>query len=113
MTIAEPLEQLDARLPGQILDGSPAETLAKARAARLRHPLVGRVPATLYDNSGVAGLESAVARSQAARALGALRLEFMKDDAPVEGSRLVESVVLAIDGADNDEALTQEREGKP
>jgi hypothetical protein len=112
MSFVELLEQLEARLPGQILDGTPAETLAKARAGRHRDALAGQIVALLFDKSGAAGVGSVLERSAPTHKLSVLCLGFMKDDAPVAGLRLVENVVLAIDGAYNDEALAQKGEGK-
>lgn len=112
MTFAELLQQLEKRLPGQILDGDAAETLAKARAGRHRHALAGKIIVSLFERSGLPDVAAPIMRSQAVTALAPIRLEFMKDDAPVEGFRLVEKVVHAIDGAFNDEALRLKAEGK-
>ena len=112
MTFSELLQQLEKRLPGQVLDGSAAETLEKARAGKHRHALAGKIIASLFEKSGLGDAAAPISRSQAITALAPIRLEFMKDDAPVEGFRLVEKIVHAIDGAFNDEALKQKAEGK-
>jgi len=113
MTFAELLQQLEQYLPGQILDGSTAETLTKACAEKHRHALAGRIIACLFEKNGLSDTAAPITRSQAVAALAPIRLEFMKDDAPVEGFRLVEKIVHAIDGAFNDEALRIKTEKKP
>ncbi|HSN41282.1 MAG TPA: hypothetical protein VLT92_13920 [Burkholderiales bacterium] len=113
MTFTELLQQIESRLPGQILDGDAAETLAKARSGRHQHALAGKIIACLFENGGLPDAAAPIIRSQAVSALAPLRLEFMKDDAPVEGFRLIEKVVHAIDGAFNDEALRQKASRLP
>lgn len=102
MTLAELLACLDARTPDGLLDGTPEETLAKARAGSHRHPVAGAIVAAL---AGAGDARAPLERAQAVAALGPLRLVYMKDDAPVEGFRMVERIVHAIDSAYNDEAL--------
>lgn len=51
--------------------------------------------------------ETVLARAEAIASLASLRRRYMGDDAPVEGFRLVERVVLAIDHGFNEEALRQ------
>ncbi len=83
MTFSELLLALEHRLPATILNGDAAATLDAARKGTHQH------------------------------ALAPIRLEYMKDDAPVEGFRLVEKIVHAIDGAFNDEALRLKTEKTP
>ena len=104
MTLAELLAYLEAHTPFDLLDGTPEETLAKVRAGRHRHPVAGAIVAALAERGGASGTEAPLERAQAVAALGPLRLAYMKDDAPVDGFRMVEKVVHAIDGAYNDEA---------
>jgi hypothetical protein len=113
MTFAELLQQLEKSLPAQILDGDIAETLGKARAGKHRHALAGKIIAALFDKAGLPGTDAPMTRSQAIAALAPIRLEFMKDDAPADGFRLVEKIVHAIDGAFNDEALRLKAAGEP
>jgi len=113
MTFAELLQQLETSLPAQILDGDAAETLGKARAGNHRHALAGKIIASLFEKSALPDATAPITRSQAIAALAPIRLEFMKDDAPAEGFRLVEKVVHAIDGAFNDEALRHKAAGEP
>ena len=59
----------------------------------------------MYKNSGITQIDDVIVRVQAVKTLGPIRLFYMKDDAPVEGFRLVEDIVHKIDGAFNDEAM--------
>jgi hypothetical protein len=113
MTFAELLLALEHRLPATILIGDAAATLEAARLGTHPHALAGTILASLFEKSALAGINAAITRSQAIAALAPIRLEFMKDDAPVEGFRLVEKIVHAIDGAFNDEALRLKAEDKP
>ncbi len=112
MTFAELLQQLEKRLPGHILDGDAAETVSKARDGRHKHVLGAKIIFSLFEHSRLPDVSALISRSQAVAALAPIRLEFMKDDALVEGFRLVEKIVHAIDGIFNDEALRQKAEGK-
>lgn len=103
MTFAELLDYLGARF--DILDGDAAATLDKALAGAHRVPLAGQIIADMFRKSGLSDVHGAIDRAAAITALGPIRLIFMKDDAPVEGFRLVERIVHAIDGAFNEEAL--------
>lgn len=103
MTFAELLDYLGARF--DILDGDAASTLEKSLAGSHRVPLAGQIIADMYRKSGLEDVNGSIDRAAAITALGPIRLTFMKDDAPVEGFRLVERIVHAIDGAFNEEAL--------
>lgn len=105
MTFAELLAYLDTHTPRGLLDGSPEETVAKARAGSHRDPLAGAIVAHLFEGSFLQAADDPIARERAVAALGPLRLAYMKDDAPAEGLRLVERVVHAIDRAFDEEAL--------
>lgn len=112
MTFTELLRQIETSLPAQILDGDAAETLGKARAGKHRNALAGKIIACLFEKSALPDATAPITRSQAIAALAPIRLEFMKDDAPAEGFRLVEKIVHAIDGAFNDEALKLKAAGE-
>lgn len=103
MTFAELLDYLGARF--DVLDGDAAQTVDKALAGTHREPLAGQIIADMFRKSGLADVNGEIMRAAAITALGPIRLAFMKDDAPVEGFRLVERIVHAIDGAFNEEAL--------
>ncbi|WP_333840794.1 hypothetical protein [Pelomicrobium sp.] len=105
MTFAELLAYLDTHTPRGLLDGTPEETVAKARAGSHRDPLAGAIVAHLFEGSFLQTAGDPIARERAVAALGPLRLAYMKDDAPAEGLRVVERVVHAIDRAFDEEAL--------
>lgn len=107
MTFAELLEYLNAKSGFELLDGSPEETLEKARAGAHRHPVLGAILRDLYERSAVAGLHASIERAAAINALGRLRLEYMKDDAPADAFRMIEKIVYTIDSAFNDEAMRE------
>lgn len=113
MTITELLQQLETNLPGQILDGDAAATIGKARAGTHRNALAGKIIVCLSEKCALPDTAAPITRSAAIAALAPIRLEFMKDDAPADGFRLVEKIVHAIDGAFNDEALRLKATGEP
>ena len=78
----------------------------------LSHIMVRQRFAQLFDKADLPRADAPITRSQAIAALAPIRLEFMKDDAPADGFRLVEKIVHAIDGAFNDEALKLKAAGK-
>jgi len=105
MTLAELLQYLDQNTPFAVLDGLPDETLVKALEGRHSDPLAGRIIKGIVEGNHCTDEHSPVFRADSITALGPLRLQYMKDDAPVEGFRMVERIIQAIDGAFNDEAL--------
>lgn len=88
-----------------LAQGDAQATLDAALQEKHSNPLAGSVIAQLYTNSNLSSPEDSLDRIQAIKALGPIRLHYMKDDAPVEGFRMVEDIVHKIDGAYNDEAL--------
>lgn len=111
MTLSELLHYLELHSGHHLLDGSVDDTIQKAVAGMHPDPLAGEIVARLYSGPGCSGSESEVTRAAAATALGPLRLRYMKDDAPVDGFRMVEHTVHAIDGAYNEEALRAKTPG--
>lgn len=109
MTFAELLQYLNANSGLELLDGSLEETLEKACAGTHRHPILGAIVRDLYERSAVAGLQAPIERAAAVNALGRLRLDYMKDDAPADAFRTIEKIVYTIDSAFNDEALREKR----
>lgn len=107
MTFIELLAYVGSHCKYDIMDGDVNDTLAKAQSGAHKNPIVGKVIADMYLNSGVSKPEDAIERAQAIKTLGPIRLFYMKDDAPVEGFRLVEDIVHKIDGAFNEEAMRQ------
>ncbi len=104
MTFRELLAYVGAHSKHDFLDGDVTDTLAKTRAGGHRNPLAAQILGALDEKLGRDGLDAPVERASAINALGPLRLAFMRDDAPVEGFRLIEEIVYLIDGAFNDEA---------
>ncbi|MHB8346075.1 MAG: hypothetical protein ACYDHM_02635 [Acidiferrobacterales bacterium] len=107
MTLAGLLQYLDSNTPFAVLDGSPEETLSKALDGRHSDPLAGRIINSIAEGNHCIDEHSPVNRAESVTALGPLRLQYMKDDAPVDGFRMMERIIHAIDGAFNDEALRQ------
>lgn len=105
MTFAQLLQYLADHTPYPILDGTPRETVEKAQAGSHRDPIAGAIVASMFEKSGLPDVEAAIERAQAVSAIGPIRLRYMRDDAPVEGFRMVEKIVHGIDGAFNEEAL--------
>jgi len=72
-----------------------------------QHPdqLVGNMIKNIAEACSCDSLSCELKREDVVKALGPLRLEYMKDDAPVDGFRLLEGSIVAIDLAFNNEAL--------
>ncbi len=107
MTFHELLHSIMQHSRYPIANGDVINTLQSALDEQHPNQTAGGIIASLYRNSGLASPEDSLERVQAVKALGPIRLFYMKDDAPVEGFRMVEDIVHAIDGAYNDEALRQ------
>lgn len=107
MTLRELLEYLDSHTSFGFMDGTPQETLDKARGGEHARPMAGEIIAAIAAGCGCDDVEASLARVDTVNALGPTRLKYMADDAPVEGFRAVEGTIHAIDGAFNDEALRQ------
>lgn len=105
MTFAELLQYLHDAAGLDVLDGTPEQTLVKAQSNRHKNLLTGQIIAGMFLKTGLVSVDDPITRAQAVTAIGPIRLVFMKDDAPVEGFRLVEKIVEGIDSAFNDEAL--------
>lgn len=105
MTFIELISYIGAHSKYDLMDGDAANTLAASMAGNHKNPVVGNIIAQMYKNSGISSADMPIVRAQAINTLGPIRLFYMKDDAPVEGFRLVEDIVHKIDGAFNDEAM--------
>lgn len=105
MTFAELVQYLADNTRFPVLDECVLKTIDKARAGSHRDPVMGEIVRAMFEGAGLEGPHSPVTRAQATLALGPLRLRYMKDDAPIEGFRMVDGVVRAIDGAFDEEAL--------
>ncbi len=107
MTFNELLGYLMSHSKYDITDGDVSQTFTAAQTGTHKNAIAGHIIAQLFSNSKLADVNDSLERTQAVNALGPIRLFYMKDDAPVEGFRLVEDIVHKIDGAYNDEALRQ------
>lgn len=107
MTLAQLLKYLDQHSGYAVLDGDVVRTITKAKDGNHRDPLMGEIVRLLFGGAACVDENSPISRAQATTSLGPLRLRFMKDDAPVDGFRMVERIIHAIDGAFNDEALRE------
>ena len=105
MTLAELMQYLDEHSDYAILDGDPAQTLARARAGDHRDALAGEILGAIAEHCGCDDTDAVLERSEVVAALGPLRLRYMRDDAPVAGFRMVERSIQLVDGAFNEEAL--------
>ncbi|MFO8154168.1 hypothetical protein [Thioalkalivibrio sp.] len=105
MTLEQLLNYLDDQMERDFLDGDAAETLNKARDGSHSDPIVAEILTALMDGAGADSPGTELERAVAVKAIGPLRLKYMKDDAPVEGFRLVEKTIVTIDAAYNEEAL--------
>jgi hypothetical protein len=105
MTFEQLLHYLDYHMDQRFLDGDASQTLNKARDGSHRDPIVAEVLVALMDGAGADSEDTELDRATAVKSIGPVRLKYMKDDAPVEGFRLVEKTIVAIDAAYNEEAL--------
>lgn len=109
MKYGDLLRYLDANTEFEILDGTPEETLEKARAGTHKNRFAGELIDTSADNLALRSVDETPARVDFVNSLGKLRLKYMADDAPVEGFRLVEKVITTADAAYNEEALRDKK----
>lgn len=83
---------------------TPADLLA-AMQGEHDNPLIGNMIHLIAKKCQCKNVDCELKREDVVTALGPLRLEYMKDDAPVDGFRLLEGAIPVIDLAFNDEAL--------
>jgi len=103
MTLQELFEFLNENSPNEfITDSSP---LSDAIKGKHENALMGEIISSIASGCGCDSIDSELKREDVIKALGPLRLKYMKDDAPVEGFRLIEGSVPVIDLAFNAEAL--------
>ena len=111
MTLAELMNHIAENTDLPVLDGAAPETLEKARADRHREPVMGEIMRTIVEKNACSDVDCVLERAAVVTPLGPVRLKYMADDAPVEGFRLVENFIRAVDDAYNDEALRQRQGG--
>ena len=103
MTLLQLFSYLNEHTPHEFFK-EPADLLA-AMTGEHSNPLMGNMVRLIAEKSKCENLDCELKREDVVTALGPLRLEYMKDDAPVEGFRLLEGTIPVIDMAFNDEAL--------
>jgi hypothetical protein len=93
---------LESKAPGSFLSKDLATTLELAKQPPEN---VGQeIVQALVEHCQIKNGDMPLERAQAVNALGKIRLKYMKDDAPVDGFRLVEKTIQWIDDAFNEEA---------
>lgn len=105
MTLEELFDYLNTHTTLTILDGTVVETVHKVLAGTHQDVLMGEILLPIIKVKDCEDAKCTLDRAEAVSALGATRLKYMADDAPVEGFRAVEDIIRTIDGAFNDEAL--------
>lgn len=88
---------------GYKVDGGDAVELALA--GEHGGEIVQDILSMIAKSCGCLNGDCDVVREKVVNAMGPIRLKFMADDAPVDGLRIVEKTVLAIDEAFDVEAL--------
>ena len=106
MTLGELLQYLDENTEYQLLDGSPADSVAKAKEGNHENPYASEIITSALEKLGISGADDEIERVPFVNSLAPVRLKYMADDAPVEGFRMVEKVIATSDLAFNEEALT-------
>ena len=89
-----------------ITDSSPLEDAIEGKH---ENELIGEIISGVAKGCGCKTVDHTILRQEVIKSLGPLRLKYMKDDAPVEGFRLIEGTVPVIDSAFNDEALADRK----
>lgn len=107
MNLAELLQYLEENTDFDILDGSPAESVDKARAGTHKNAYAAEAITTSMEKLGIGSAEDNFERVPFVNSLAPMRLKYMADDAPVEGFRFVEKIIATADAAFNEEALAQ------
>lgn len=107
MTLAELLEHIDQNTDLPALDGDAQATMDKAVQGTHRANVIGEIIRTVVESNGCENAQCALERANVVTPIGPIRLKYMADDAPVEGFRMVENFIRAVDDAFNDEALRQ------
>lgn len=98
---------LEQKSPGTFIQQDLETTLHLAKGTPENYGQ--EIVQALVEHCAIDKGEMPLERANAVNALGKIRLKYMKDDAPVEGFRLVEKTIQWIDDAFNEEAW-QERQ---
>ncbi len=108
MTLGELLQYLDEHTELDVLDGSPTQSVDKAKADTHKNTYVGEIIRAVMDKCGLQSGDDSLERVDFVNSLSQLRLKYMADDAPVEGFRTVERVIATADAAYNEETLREQ-----
>lgn len=111
MTLAELLEHIDQNTDLPALDGDAQATFDKALQGTHRAEVIGEVIRSVVERNACEDPQCELERANVVTPIGPIRLKYMADDAPVEGFRMVENFIRAVDDAFNDEALRRRKEG--
>jgi hypothetical protein len=107
MTLGELLQYLDENTEFDLLDGSPADSVAKAKDGSHQNPYAAEIITSALEKLGINGADDEIERVPFVKSLAPVRLKYMADDAPVEGFRTVEKVIATTDLAFNEEDLAK------
>jgi hypothetical protein len=111
MTLGELIRYLDQHSTQHYLQGNEAQTFSLAQQSLLDNSLWAEMINAIAAVNECDDENGVIVREVVVKALGPLRLKFMADDAPVDGFRFLESTIVMIDSAFNDEALAAKRRG--
>lgn len=103
MTLLQLFDYLNKNTPYEFFQTE--DVLSAALTGEHENALMGDMIRLIAEKSECKDIHCEIKRENVVLALGPLRLEYMKDDAPVEGFRLLEGTIPVIDLAFNDEAL--------
>ena len=103
MTLVELFSFLNKNTPHCFYENET--DLQNAIIGQHANSLMGEMIKMIAEKCSCQDIHCVIKREDVVNALGPLRLEYMKDDAPVDGFRLLEGTITAIDLAFNEEAL--------
>ncbi|MDH5300624.1 MAG: hypothetical protein OEW58_04610 [Gammaproteobacteria bacterium] len=109
MTLAQLLDYFQHHTKFEFMQGDAQQTLDAARSGSHQHQLAAEMVVAIAAANHCESAAGEVVREVTVKSLGPLRLKYMADDAPVDGFRMLEHTVVAIDDAFNAEALAAKR----
>lgn len=105
MILSQLITYLDEHTQYQFLSGDAAQSLTLSQQNEHPEAVAGEMLKAIAEACQCSDVSCELKREDVVNALGPMRLKYMADDAPVEGFRLLEKSILAIDAAFNEEAL--------
>ena len=105
MTLLQLFDYLNKNTPYDFYQAE--DELTAAIKGQHENALIGNMIQSIAEKCECSDIQCELKRENVVLALGPLRLEYMKDDAPVDGFRLLEGTIPVIDLAFNDEALKE------